>query len=74
MKNSKVLAVINELIDDEGGRPVTLNGQLADSQLDDLALIVFAVALDETFIGVLTHVDPDMSIRELVHKCRLLPE
>lgn len=71
MKNSQVLEIVNDLIVEECGRKVTLDSMLSDADMDDLGTIVFAVALDDQFPGVLTQVDPDMSVRDLVHICRL---
>ena len=78
MKNSEVLAVINELILEEGGRELTLEDDVKDSGLDHFSSILLLLAIEEKFpIFDTTRIDPqiksclDCSVRELVHRCRL---
>lgn len=77
MKNSQVLEKINELIVEECGRPVKLDSQFKEADLDDLGSIMFFLALEDTFpIFDSTSIErqvvdmQSVSIRDIVHRCR----
>jgi acyl carrier protein len=81
MRNSEVLGRINELIVEEGGRKVALDDKFMDCDIDSIGLIMFFLELEEQFPifdAIPGDEDPieslgldNMTVRELVHKCRL---
>lgn len=73
-----VLDRLNEIIEEEKGRPVTLNDMFMDSKLDSLGATITLVTLDgdygffgdveegDELVGVET-----LTVRDLVKKCIL---
>ena len=81
MINKKtVLAKINEIIDEEKGRAVTMDSMFLDAELDSLGTLITFIIIDSEFEifdkddaeNALENVDiENLTIRDLVTKCIL---
>lgn len=80
MNKRDILARINELLLEEKGRKVAMDGNLRDAQLDFMGTTFFLIGLDNEF-HMLDKADPErdflhirikgIQINELVTKCLL---
>ena len=74
MNDKQVLDRINEIIVEEKGQPVVLDGLFSDAQLDSLGTMITFVTLDAEYDilqgSQLDDIDiKNLTIRDLVAKC-----
>lgn len=74
-----ILDYLNKQIDEEHGKPVTMNSKFTDAELDSLGTMIVLAALDAEYeFAELSDKDflkkldiPNLTIRELVKLCVL---
>lgn len=80
MKKQDILDRINELIVDEKGTAVSINGMFNDSGLDSLGKTIVLITIDSEFPifkGIPEGAEfesldiPNLTMRELLRKCKL---
>ena len=80
MSKPEILARINEIINDEKGRAVTMDSMFIDAELDSLGSVITLITIDSEF-HIFEYDDPEkdlseldlktLAIRDLVVKCIL---
>lgn len=78
MTKQDILDRINEIVIDEKGLKLSINGNFVDSDLDSLGVVIVIITLDDEF-GILKGIPKgkefdgieELTVRDLVYKCKL---
>ena len=81
MSKQAILDQLNELIEEEHGKPVTINSMFMDSELDSLGVMLVILGLETDYPifkdlpddaeDAIKWLDPaNLTVRDLVQKCR----
>lgn len=79
MTKQEILDRINEIIEEEKGKAVPIDGKFIDSELDSLGISIALMTIDSEFPIIDDEVEDELealdienlTMRDLVHQCKL---